>query len=62
MSKRELQDKAEKLVRKIVGETFGQKIDRDAIITAATKVARAVPSVNRRIHSAKAAISSNDHR
>jgi len=61
MIKRELQEKAEKLVRKIVGGTFGQKMDGKVIATAAAKVARAVPSTNRGNYSDKPQISSRDH-
>ena len=58
MTKREVQDRAEQLVRKVVGKTFGQKVDRKIIAAAAAKVARAVPSSRRRTHAA-AAMSSN---
>jgi len=48
MTKREVQDKAEQFVRKVVEKTFGQKVDGKTIATAAAKVVRAVPIAHRK--------------
>lgn len=43
MTKQEaMQVKAEALVRKVVGKTFGQKVDNETIANTAAKVARVV--------------------
>lgn len=56
MTKKEaMQVKAEVLVRKVVGETFGQKVDSEIISNTAAKVARVVLP-----YSTKPQISSND--
>jgi hypothetical protein len=61
MSKKEaLQIRAEDLVRKILVETFGQKMDNGVITTTAAKVARVVPAKRLHSHSVKAQISSSD--
>ena len=53
MSKQELQIKAEQFVRRVLGTTFGQKIDRETVANAAAKIVRAVPTASPRAYSTK---------